>query len=106
MQYISMACTLDYVELTEKLVLLQAQVKEEHANFDKFWSEHKTLLDRVMNFSLFDRQVTKVIHIHGLYENTICICIHGPLIKVNCLILCHSNMGTRYLCICLSECQI
>lgn len=60
MQYISMACTLDYVELTEKLASLQAQVKEEHVNFDKFWSEHKTLLDRVMNFSLFDRLVIKV----------------------------------------------
>ena len=60
MQYISMACTLDYVELTEKLASLQTQVKEEHVNFDKFWSEHKTLLDRVMNFSLFDRLVIKV----------------------------------------------
>ena len=60
MQYISMACTLDYVELTEKLALLQAEIKEEHVDFDKFWSEHKTLLDRVMNFSLFNRLVTKV----------------------------------------------
>ena len=60
MQYISMACTPAYVELTEKLLLLQNEISEEQKHFDQFWSQHKTLLDRVMNFALFDRSVNKV----------------------------------------------
>ena len=60
MQYISMACTPEYVELTEKLLLLKNQIDEEQRQFDRFWSQHKTLLDRVMNFALFDRSVNRV----------------------------------------------
>lgn len=60
MQYISMACTPEYVELTEKLLLLKNAVNEEQKQFDRFWSQHKALLDRVMNFALFDRSVNKV----------------------------------------------
>ena len=60
MQYISMACTPEYVELTEKLLLLKNQIDEEQRQFDQFWSQHKMLLDRVMNFALFDRSVNRV----------------------------------------------
>ena len=55
-----MACTPAYVELTEKLLLLRNEIAEEQKHFDQFWSKHKTLLDRVMNFTLFDRSVNKV----------------------------------------------
>ena len=55
-----MACTPAYVELTEKLLLLSNEISEEQKRFDEFWSQHKTLLDRVMNFALFDRSVNKV----------------------------------------------
>lgn len=65
MKYISMACTPDYVELTEKLLLLKNKIDEEQRQFDQFWSQHKTLLDRVMNFALFDRSVNRV---KGLVE--------------------------------------
>ena len=55
-----MACTPDYVELTEKLLLLKNKIGEEQRQFDQFWSQHKMLLDRVMNFALFDRSVNRV----------------------------------------------
>ena len=66
MTYISMACTPEYVELTEKLLLLKNDIGEEQAKFNRFWSQHKTLLDRVMNFALFDRLVNKVHIIYML----------------------------------------
>lgn len=72
MKFISMACTPEYVELTEKLLLLKNEIDEEQRQFDQFWSQHKTLLDRVMNFALFDRSVNRVgvpvlyVHVDGV----------------------------------------
>ena len=69
MNYISMACTPAYVELTEKLLLLQNEINKEQKLFDQFWSQHKSLLDRVMNFALFDRSVNKVCMYVLVYVN-------------------------------------
>ena len=68
MNYISMACTPEYVELTEKLKLLKDDIDEEQVRFDRFWSQHKTLLDQVMNFALFDRLVNKVCWSHHMFN--------------------------------------